>query len=262
MIDGSYRFRGYGASVRVDAPEAIPLSQLRSLVAAEVLAEEAQEGPSDLHLTRWNGEYHLVNGQRRYGPYRDVHNALRGVANGVHFLLGKRSPQTFIHAGAVEIDGAAVVFPGRSRYGKSTLVSALIEEGAGYLSDEYAVVSSDGAVFPLSKPIRLRGDEGFEYVTPEPVGTPGGFHCRALILTRYVEGGRWEPVRLTSGQAAFKTLPYALQSSDDPDQVLGAVVGLAREAACYESDRGSDEVTLETIRELMGTDATAQEARV
>ncbi len=156
MIDGSYLFTGYGASVRVDAPVDIALRDLRSLVAPELSVRECRGGPSDLHLTRWTGDYHLLYGQRRYGPYRNLQNALRGVSNAVHFVIGKRSPLTFLHAGAVEIDGFAIVFPGRSRWGKSTLVASLVAQGCGYLSDEYAVVSSEGCVFPLSKPIRLR----------------------------------------------------------------------------------------------------------
>lgn len=259
MIDGSYRFAGYGASVRVDAPVHIELAQLRSQVAPELVADEDADGPSDLHLTRWNGEYHLLHGERRYGPYRTLRNALRGLSNGIHFVIGKRSPLTFLHAGAVEVDGAAVVFPGRSRWAKSTLVSSLVHQGCGYLSDEYAVVSAEGAVFPLSKPIRLR--EGAPDVMCTGASAPGGFRCAALILTRYQDGAVWEPRPLTSGEAALETLPTALQSGDDPDHALVAITALVRSAACYQGMPGGGEPTAEAIRGLLQLESLGQEAR-
>jgi hypothetical protein len=256
MIDGSYRFKGYGGSVRVDAPVDITLAELQSKVAPELSAEECAEGLSDLHLTRWNGEYHLTHGERRYGPYRTLHNALRGLSNAIHFVIGKRSPLTFLHAGAVEIEGSAVVFPGRSRWGKSTLVSSLVEQGCGYLSDEYAVISPEGAVFPLSKPIRLRGgaargNDALE-VNHTGASAPGGFPCAAVILTRFQDGAAWDPRPLTSGEAALEILPTALQSREEPAQVLCAISALAANAVCYQSFRSSGEPTSTTIRSLMG----------
>jgi hypothetical protein len=263
MTDGSYLFKGYGASVRVDAPYDIDLQDLRSQVAPELAVEECREGLSDLHLTRWNGEYHLLHGERRYGPYRNLRNALRGVSNGIHFLIGKRSPLTFLHAGAVEIEGLAVVFPGRSRWGKSTLVSSLVEQGCGYLSDEYAVVSPEGCVFPFSKPIRLRdtvGEVAYD-MDHAAASAPGGFRCAAVILTKYEDGATWKPQSLTSGQAAIETLPSALQSRDEPDLVLHAITALVSDASCYRGPRGSGEPTADMLRGLIEIERLSQEAR-
>jgi hypothetical protein len=190
-------------------------------------------------------------------------NALRGASNGIHFVVGKRSPLTFLHAGAVEIDGYAVVFPGRSRYGKSMLVASLVEQGCGYLSDEYAVISPDGSVFPLSKPIRLRVGDGAAgiNVNRAGAGAPGGFRCAAVILTKYEDGAAWKPRLLTRGQAALETLPSALQSRDDPDQVLRAVAALVGSSSCYQGARGGGEPTAATIRGLLERESLSQGAR-
>lgn len=262
-MDGSYLFKGYGASVRVDAPVDISLEALRSQVAPELAVQQCGAGPSDLHLTRWNGEYHLLHGQRRYGPYRTLQNALRGVSNGVHFVIGKRSPLTFLHAGAVEIDESAVVFPGRSRWGKSTLVASLVAQGCGYLSDEYAVISPEGCVFPLSKPIRLRTGNG-EVVYDVDHGAasaPGGFPCAAVVLTKFEEGAAWEPEQVTSGQAALETLPSALQGRDEPEQVLHAIAALVANASCYRGLRGSGEPTADMLRGLIEIESSTHEVR-
>src|SRR5918996_6089031 len=128
MNGQSLLYRGYGASVRVDVPDHMDMQGLSSFVAPEVSVEGGADGPADLLVTRWGGVYHLVLGERRYGPYRTRENAFRGISNGIHFVLGKRSPMIFVHAGAIEVDGSAVIFPGRSRWGKSTLVSSLVDQ--------------------------------------------------------------------------------------------------------------------------------------
>lgn len=251
MSGRSFVFRGYGASIGVDLPSDLDLAGLMRFVAPELNAEEIDpRGPSDLLLTRWNGAFHLTLGERRYGPYRSMENVFRGVSNGIHFVLGKRSPMTFLHAGSIELDGSAVVFPGRSRWGKSTLVAALIDQGCGYLSDEYAVVSSEGAVFPFSKPIRLRRGDGADYATPVGVSAPGGLPCAAVILTQYEEGSVWNPEPLTAGSAALGILQTALQSRDAPDQVLEAVAAMVRKAVCYKGARGDGDPTVAALRGL------------
>lgn len=250
MTGRSFVFRGYGARVRVDVPESMDVPSLSRFVAPELTIEEVADGPADLLVTRWDGVYHLVLGERRYGPYRTNENAFRGISNGIHFVLGKRSPMTFLHAGAIEVDGTAVIFPGRSRWGKSTMVSSLVDQGCGYLSDEYAVISPEGSVFPLSKPIRLRLEGTDSYRHPRGVSAPGGLSCGAVVLTRYEEGSRWSPEPLSRGNAVMGLLPAALQGRDAPQQVLEALNALVKDATCCQSSRGDGEPTLESLREL------------
>lgn len=66
----------------------------------------------------------------------------------------------FVHAGVVAVEGRALLVPGRTRAGKSTLTAALVRAGAGYLSDEYAVIDAAGTVHPYARPLSLRGDDG------------------------------------------------------------------------------------------------------
>jgi hypothetical protein len=67
--------------------------------------------------------------------------------------------RVFVHAGVVGWKGRAIVIPGRSYSGKSTLVAEFVRAGASYYSDEYAVFDERGRVHPFSKPIELR-EEG------------------------------------------------------------------------------------------------------
>ena len=61
-----------------------------------------------------------------------------------------------LHAGAVELDGDAVLLVGVSDKGKSTLTTALVQRGWGYLTDEIAVVeAASGRVVPYAKALDL-----------------------------------------------------------------------------------------------------------
>lgn len=251
MNGRGFIFRGYGASVQVDVPDELGMDDLMRHTAPELSIEKNGDGPPDLLLTCWDRVYHLVIGERRYGPYPTADTASHGVAEGIHFLLGKRSPMTFLHAGAIEIDGWAVVFPGHSGSGKSALVSSLVDQGCGYLSDEYAVISPEGSVLPLSKPIRLRREEGGEvFRDPPGVSAPDGLPCAAMVLTRYERDAIWDPEPLTRGSAILGILPAALQSRDAPEQVTRALTALVDGASTYRAARGDGEPTIEALRNL------------
>ena len=63
----------------------------------------------------------------------------------------------FVHAGVVAVDGRALLLPGGSFTGKTTLVAALLRAGAQYGSDEYAVLDEAGLVLPAyPRPLSIR----------------------------------------------------------------------------------------------------------
>lgn len=68
----------------------------------------------------------------------------------------ERSPRLLLHAGAVALDGRAVLFPGESGTGKSTTVAACVRRGLGYLSDEMVALDlRSGEVEGWSRPLML-----------------------------------------------------------------------------------------------------------
>ena len=57
--------------------------------------------------------------------------------------------------------------------GKTTLVKALVEAGATYYSDEFAVLDKEGQVQPYPVPLSIRGNNG--HPAPKtPVESRGG----------------------------------------------------------------------------------------
>lgn len=86
----------------------------------------------------------------------------------------------FVHAGVVGVNGHAILLPGRSLAGKSTLVFALMQAGATVYSDEFAVLDSRGYVHPYARPLSLR--------------SPGGWWRSRLISRALATAGRlWRP---------------------------------------------------------------------
>jgi hypothetical protein len=112
----------------------------------------------------------------------------------------------FIHAGVVADDNRAIVMPGLSFAGKTTLVRSLVEGGAVYYSDEFAVLDETGRVHPYAKPMSFRPPNGppvayqaqelggFAGVEPVPVGL--------VVATRYRPGAAWDPQALSAARRA------------------------------------------------------------
>ncbi len=64
-----------------------------------------------------------------------------------------------LHAGAVVRDGHAVVVVGESGVGKTTLVTRLLADGWGYLTDEAVQLTADGQVLAYPKPLVHKVEE-------------------------------------------------------------------------------------------------------
>ncbi|HUS12055.1 MAG TPA: hypothetical protein VMZ30_16440, partial [Pyrinomonadaceae bacterium] len=125
------------------------------------------------------------------------------------FVAELATHRVFVHAGVVGWKGQAIVIPGRSYSGKSTLVAELVRAGATYYSDEYAVLDSRGRVHPFSKPLELR-DEGDFTQRKVTVAELGGHSGRKplpvglVLMTRFRSGARWRPRKLTPGKGVLE----------------------------------------------------------
>ena len=73
-------------------------------------------------------------------------------------LAIERAPGLLLHAGAVSRDGRAVLFPGESGTGKSTMTAACVQRGLDYVTDEMVALEIDSlAVAGFARPIMLTG---------------------------------------------------------------------------------------------------------
>lgn len=149
----------------------------------------------------------------------------------------------FVHAGVVGVEDRAIVLPGRSFAGKTTLVAALVQAGAGYWSDEYAVLDADGLVHPYPKPLSVRIDDARE-TDERPVESLGGragdrpLPVAVIAFTSYRPGAAWTLRVRTAGEGAVKLLEHSIAARSRPEQVLAAVRRAATDAIVLEGERG------------------------
>ncbi len=151
--------------------------------------------------------------------------------------------KVFIHAGAVGWKGRAIVIPGATLAGKSTLVSELVRAGATYLSDEFAILGPDGRVSPFPKPISMRSAPNARQVDV-PVEEFGGRSTRrslpiGMVLdTSYDTSADWEPKTLSSGEGVLKLLENCPAGRFAPKRVMRVLERVARQAEVVSTRRG------------------------
>lgn len=151
--------------------------------------------------------------------------------------------RVFVHAGVVGWKGRAVLVPGRSFSGKTTLTAELVRAGATYYSDEFAVLDSEGRVHPYPKPLAVRG-EGFRQrkVSAEEFGGDGAatkpLPVGLVVVTEFREGARFRPRALTPGQGSLALLANAIPARLRPLEVLETLAKVVRSAAVLRGRRG------------------------
>ena len=101
--------------------------------------------------------YQLYRNGRRLFAGGDRRDLLERFGSTISLDVAEASPlRTFVHAGIVAWGKAAVLIPGRSFSGKTTLVAELVRAGATYYSDEFAVIDRLGMVYPYARPLQVR----------------------------------------------------------------------------------------------------------
>jgi hypothetical protein len=183
----------------------------------------------------------------------DLDETLRQLELYVHQFVAERARRrTFVHAGVVGWNGRAIVIPGRTRSGKSSLVAALVRAGATYYSDEFAVLDEHGRVHPYAIPLALRPDGdappmkyraedlgGVAGVRPLPVGL--------VLVTRFVRGGRFRPRPLSAGRAVLALLANTLPARRRPAPVLDTLARVVSQAQVLHGARGDADATARRV---------------
>lgn len=183
----------------------------------------------------------------------DVEELLERFESSVRLKVAENAKRkVFVHAGVVGWRGRAIVVPGRSYSGKTSLVAALVRAGATYLSDEYAVFDRRGRVFPYLKPLSLRlGDD--EKQTHVPVEDLGGVASTDpipvghVIATQFVEGATWKPRVLTDGEAVLAMLAHTVPARRDPETVLDVLQKISSRSIVLKGKRGDADATAAAI---------------
>ena len=167
----------------------------------------------------------------------------REIESDVHFRVALAARDVlFVHAGVVQWEGRAIVVPGRTETGKSTLTMALVQAGAEYYSDEYAVLDSEGRVQPYAKPLSQRRDGAPPRLHPAEAlgGRPDApaVPVGLTVVTRFREGAAWTPQPISGAQAVMALFDNTVVARSKPDFALAVLAKAVRGTGGLEGDRG------------------------
>ncbi len=209
------------------------VDRLYSLLAAD---GEGRQGPRPC--------YRLFVDARRVAAVPDLIAVNEVLEPSLQLYVAEHAPdRVFVHAGVVGWRGRAIVIPGRSYSGKSSLVAALLQAGATYYSDEFAVLDGQGRVHPYPRRLSLRQPEGRPSLRcrPDDFGACAGVEPLPLglvVATRYRPGACWRPRSLSCGESALALLRNTVPVRRRPEAVLNVLEKVALAARALRGVRG------------------------
>lgn len=136
-----------------------------------------------------------------------------------------------IHAGVVGWDGCALLLPGRTHAGKSTLVAELVRRGAVYFSDEYALIDADGLVHPYPRPMLLRNGRPESVAVAVAESGTAPLPVGWILGLTFEPGSSWDPLPKDQSQAIMLLLqstPHVLSTSPELIRYFERAVARAR----------------------------------
>jgi hypothetical protein len=175
----------------------------------------------------------------------DLRDAIDAFESDLQLYVAEQSPRrVFVHAGVVGWRGKAIVIPGRSFSGKTSLVAALVKAGATYYSDEYAVLDERGRVHHYARPLSIRDIGPHEKPNKYPVETLGGrrgakpLPVGLILVSKYKPGAQWRPRKLTAGEGALCLLANTVSARRQPENALATLREVVARAPVLKGSRG------------------------
>jgi hypothetical protein len=188
---------------------------------------------------------HLYGDHLRLARSFDLDSVFEAFESDVRLFVAELAThRVFVHAGVVGWNGQAIVIPGRSYSGKSTLVAELVRAGATYYSDEYAVFDARGRVHPFSKPLELREEGEYKQrkITAAELGGQSGtkpLPVGLVLMTQFKPGARWRPRKLSAGKGVLEMLFNTVSARRSPEKAFATLQLVTRQAEVLKGVRGN-----------------------
>jgi hypothetical protein len=174
----------------------------------------------------------------------DIDSVISSFESDFHLYLAEHARhKTFIHAGAVGWKGKAILIPGRTMSGKTTLVSEFVKAGAIYYSDEFAVLDGRGHVHPFAEPLGMRDRCSFsqDKVAVTDLGGVSGtdpLSVGLVVFCRYKPGVQWRPRGISPAQSVLLLLSNAAAARRKPKSILKTLEKVVLKAKTLKGTRG------------------------
>ena len=191
----------------------------------------------------------------RIARSRNFDDLLDAFESHVQLTVAEYAPnRVFVHAGVVGWNNRAIVIPGLSHSGKTTLVRQLIKAGASYYSDEYAVLDERGRVHAYPRPLGIRMPDSTtsRKVPAEEIGATVGakpLRVGLVVSTNYKEGSRWRPREITRGKGVLELMANTVSARSQPQLALAVLPKALESAQILKGVRGEAGELVESILE-------------
>jgi hypothetical protein len=256
-VDGTWS--GYGVHVKFETdPELakyiptplIPGGQIRAQSAAPVVFrfERAQlPTGAPIFAIRENGI------QLQSSPNATM--AARALESHIHQYVAEFATDfVFVHAGVVAFRNKAILVPGASHSGKTTLIMALVKAGGTYYSDEYAVFDRHGLVHPFARLPRLRPDvltSDFSVIDYAASNDLPPLSLGLVLNTRYSPDAVWRPRTLTSGETLLALVENTVAVRRQAELTIRVLKNAVMPAIGLQSERPEAAITADHLLNLI-----------
>jgi hypothetical protein len=246
----------FGVRFRLSADSDLELAQM--LANAPLGTEVCSAATTDarrLELLRCRESlrYRLTVDNEIVADGEELQSVMDQLARILMVHVANHAPdRVFMHAGVVGWQGRALVLPGASFAGKTTLVAELVRAGAIYYSDEYAVLDENGHVHPYARDLQMRqgGRPEQTAVAVELLNGSAGTQplpVSQVIFCQYVEQGRWLPQPMSAGMAVLEMLRHAIPVQRTPARVMSTLTKMMASATAVRSERGEASIVARAL---------------
>jgi hypothetical protein len=255
----SARLSAFGVVVEINSPGREIFEQCAATLPGYWL--RAGDGKADVCFDI-EAPHHEPEG-RRYFLFRENGELLGGAINEtqVRRRLARRMDYhlgayardcAFLHAGIVCHKGRAILLPGLSHAGKSTLTASLVRAGAQYVSDDIAVIDRTGRAYFLSRAINLREDVARALDLPSSAHMEhlreGTLPVGAIMLLNFRRNEAVLDMRpLSKGETILRLIANSMNGRHEPETVIRCCAAAVSQAICYEGVRGEAETAAPLI---------------
>jgi len=162
-----------------------------------------------------------------------------------------------VHAGAVLIKEKALLLPGLTHAGKSSLVAELLRRGASCFSDEYALIDSEGCVHSYPRPLLLRNGGPLQsLVLPKELHASYAIRTAAvgwIMALDYGAGEVWDVHEISQGEAVMLLLRNTPHEMAQSPEMIEFFLRVATNAICYQGRRCDVAEAATHILKLIGS---------
>jgi hypothetical protein len=249
-FDREFHFESYGVRIKIETDSQRLLDKARLTVENTFLGralfiENGIDSTAHVFGIAHDGEHYFLYKNGEQVSYGNSEKVFFKYLNGILRIevAEHTTSRIFVHAGVVGFKGQAIMIPGRSFQGKTTLTAELVRNGAEYYSDEYAVIDKNGFVHPFPRKLSMRyfGASREKEVTVEELGGKHGHDplpVGMVLITAFKTGAKWEPEVLSPGNGIIEIVPHTIPIRQNAKFSLKVLDLVARRAIIVKSPRG------------------------